>query len=139
MSLRYTEKAYFSPFGGGTETKTKPCGIQISRVNSSPGSMCAKVRKGELTILLPFSRWKHPAEPVCHPLVPLPILLIHPLQHLIRYPRYQQLLPIRPLHYDLVVQSHAFLLGIDLHDAEIACYVVPVRCGRVYGDMPPAI
>jgi len=63
--LTETEKAYFSPFGGGTETNTNPA--RQSRPMLSH------------TILLLLLWWTM-AEPSGNSLIPLAVRFVHPLQ-----------------------------------------------------------
>jgi len=89
-----------------------------------------------LTILLFVPRRQSPTEPAFNLLISLPILLIHPLQHLIWHPSHEQLLPSRPLRS---TRTRGTVRGVDLNDTEVAGDVVPVNGCRVDGNLPLAV
>lgn len=117
MPVTGTENAYCSPFGGGTDTNTNPAWRQHSTA-TAPGTR---------TILLPV-----PLRHLPRPPVPLPVLRVHPRQHLLRHPRHKQ-----PLSRHSFFQRRR--LAVHVYQPQVARDIITLECGRVYRHMRFAV
>lgn len=83
-----------------------------------------------LTVFLPLPL-PLPLRQLAHPPVPLPVLLVHPRQHLVRHPAHQQ---PRPRH-----RPRRVPLAVHLDQAEVAGDVVALERGGVDRHMRLAV
>jgi hypothetical protein len=75
--------------------------------------------------------------PLFNPLIPLPILLVHALQHLVRDPSHKHLL--LALTFGIAFIIYSLPLAFGLYDPQVAVYVVSAQRGRMDGDMGLAV